>query len=483
MPSGARPAALITPTMNRLILATALLPGWCLSDSIAAPQYLAVGENAVGHWNLERVVLRDRRELRGYIESEDPCWLNLVQIERPANRPMYLVIRPIKRNLVVEMDRLASDKRDALRRRIEAFRNHTLIEAAQADAIKLALFLQDNQHFHRYRGRWFTLETDVDEPTTRRMIVRLEQVFTAYRQVLPPRLKPSRPLRLKVFGSMTAYREFLSRSAIRAPGSACFVVEDNLVVGGSRMNQLAAALKKTTARDASLRARLEELEVELRERLREASERLRSQGVAPALIRKLAIHETANLHRQVDRIENGLKECARDNARTLEELRAEVFSRLAHEAFHAYLENYVYPHDQYDVPRWLNEGLAVMFEQGQLESDTLRVDAPNRAALKRLQEDLCSPDRLRLEELLASGADEFLEADSSNRYYAHSWGAAYYLTFRCGLLSGPALDRYVRSDVANQPPVVRFEKFFGRPLDEFERQWHEYVSALDGSSR
>ena len=44
-----------------------------------------------------------------------------------------------------------------------------------------------------------------------------------------------------------------------------------------------------------------------------------------------------------------------------------MFRRLAHEAFHAYLETYVYPRQAYDVPRWLNEGLAQTFEAGLLE--------------------------------------------------------------------------------------------------------------------
>ena len=45
-----------------------------------------------------------------------------------------------------------------------------------------------------------------------------------------------------------------------------------------------------------------------------------------------------------------------------------MFARAYHESFHAYLENYVYPHDHYDVPRWLNEGLAVMMEGGILDA-------------------------------------------------------------------------------------------------------------------
>ena len=82
--------------------------------------------------------------------------------------------------------------------------------------------------------------------------------------------------------------------------------------------------------------------------------------------------------------------------------------RLYHEAFHAYLRNSVYPRQQYDVPPWLNEGLAVIFEGGLLEGNTLRVDAPNPAALKKLKADLAGPAPLELDSLLSAGEGQFL---------------------------------------------------------------------------
>jgi len=466
--------------MSRLLLSAVLPILGCLGGT-AAGQYLSVPEGGappIGHWDLERLELRDHRELRGYIESEDPYWLHLVQIERPAGRPMHLVIRPIKRDLVAEIGRLEADGRAKLRERIDAFRNRATIEAARADAVELTLVTRAGARFNRYRGKWFTLESDLDEPVTRRMIVRLEQVFTAYRQVLPPRAKPTRPLTLKVFGSMDAYEDFLKWSGIRVPGPACFVEEDNLVAAGSRMDLVAAQLAKIKARHAQLQARLDRLRAELRQRLKEAGENLRRQGVPPAQIRKLALLETAQLQREIDRIEDDLKRCARENARTFDRFMADVFSRLYHEAFHAYLENYVYPHDRFDVPRWLNEGLAVTFEQGQLESDTLRVDAPNRAALETLQEDLRGDRPLPLTALLTAPPRAFVENGSAKLYYAYSWGVAYYLTFERNLFAGPALDRYVQPAAAELPPVERFEQFVGQPLAEFERAWREYVLGL-----
>ncbi len=160
-----------------------------------------------------------------------------------------------------------------------------------------------------------------------------------------------------------------------------------------------------------------------------------------------------------------------------------MFARIYHETFHAYLENYVFPHAKWKTPRWLNEGLAVMFESGVLEGDTLRVDAPNAAALKRLKADLSGPRPLGLERLLATDGAAFLQlhgsdAAASDRLYAYAWGLAYYLVFQQRLLSNPALAEYVSPAAERLGPVPRFERLVGMTLGQFEPRWRAYVLAL-----
>ena len=41
--------------------------------------------------------------------------------------------------------------------------------------------------YRHYRSKWFTLDSTADEQNTRRVIVRAEQIFAAYRQIVPPR--------------------------------------------------------------------------------------------------------------------------------------------------------------------------------------------------------------------------------------------------------------------------------------------------------
>ena len=66
------------------------------------------------------------------------------------------------------------------------------------------------------------------------------------------------------------------------------------------------------------------------------------------------------------------------------------------------------------MPHWLNEGLAQIFEAGQVEADSLRIDAPDRTRLTQLQDDLQSERPLTIQEVLLADEQEFLNP-ASNR--------------------------------------------------------------------
>ncbi len=453
--------------MIRLFVITVgLLGGWYTPGASAA------------EWALERVELLDGRRYQGLIESEDESWVNLIQIRRPPGRRAYLVIRPIDRASVAAVVRLKPRQRAKLRRWIDQFVRHTQIEAGRMQAIRLDIVTESGKHYLRYRGKWFTLLSNLDEPTTRRIIVRTEQVFIAYRRILAARTESSRPLRFVVLGSMSEYRAYLERFGLRIQNPACFIEEENLVVAGSQYTRLAAQLEKIKAQHDQILADLDRLEKHLSTGRAELARQLRQQGTPKAEIAKLLAIESRKFTEEIKNKRNELKVCSRQNARMFDQITRQMFTRLYHEAFHAYLENYVYPHDKYDVPRWLNEGQAVMFEGGLLESDTLRVDAPNREALQRLKADLADGRPLPLAELLAADAQAFLLPSGADRYYAYSWGLAYYLAFERRRLGSPALQQYVQQSAKAAGPVERFERFVGVPLEEFEAAWQNYILKL-----
>ncbi|MCX7702370.1 MAG: DUF1570 domain-containing protein, partial [Gemmataceae bacterium] len=165
-----------------------------------------------------------------------------------------------------------------------------------------------------------------------------------------------------------------------------------------------------------------------------------------------------------------------------------LFAQLYHEAFHAYLANFVYPARGPQPPRWLNEGLAQIFETAILEGCELRVGHADPVRLERASKAAPRGELVPLADLLRSNAKHFLVAHDSDRlvsdrYYLTSWALAFHLSFERRLLGTPELDRFIQRCHAGHDPIEAFEQLLGTPLSEFESAFHRYLIFLqpDGS--
>lgn len=427
---------------------------------------------------LEAVITVDGRRHEGLIESESQSWVNL---QRRPGKPMSLLIRPIDRSRVTRVIRLVASDREKLGRQIDQFVNRARIEAGRMEAIELDQSQRAGIRYYHYSGPWFTLDASTDENTARRIIVRVEQVFTAFRQVLAPRQKPNHGLHVIVFGSLEEYHQYLAELGLKIENRACFVENANLLLAGTELGLYSAELSKVAVAHLRLRKELETLEKQLPERLQRFAEHLKQSGLPSQEIARLLNQEKQKANKEIADHQRQVQASDRKNAREFEKVAGQVFNRLYHEAFHAYLENFVFPREKYQVPRWLNEGLAVMVEGGQLESGVLRVDSPERTSLRRLQADLATAP-LPLADLLKAGPETFLPNGErtraeTQRYYAAAWGLAYYLSFEKHLLTGPGLELYVRPGQADTPRR-RFERLVGMSLFDFEKAWHAYIARL-----
>jgi hypothetical protein len=221
------------------------------------------------------------------------------------------------------------------------------------------------------------------------------------------------------------------------------------------------------------------LETLLRDKLASLAQQLKGSGAGEEELRQLRAAARRELDRQLEQQKLEIRQAERAN----QELYQQQFQVLYHEAFHAYLDNYVYDPARYEVPRWLNEGWAQVFEGGLLDAGTLRLDAPNPAALAALRQDLQRGGMLPLADVLRATAEHFLvrhddATRGSHRTYLYSWGLAHYLTFQLQLLDTAALDRYVDTDSGPRDPVRRFEQLIGMPLERFQRQWRSAMLEL-----
>jgi len=332
---------------------------------------------------------------------------------------------------------------------------------------------------------WLLLDSTTDEETTRRSIVRIEQMFAAYSEILPPRTHPVQPLSVKLFGTMVEYKTYIKSTLglKEMQNPAVFAAGENLLAAGSELSAYAQQMREVRRRHAALRADYERRKAMMPDRLASLRKQLEVGGFSAADQRATVQLTQSHWQHELDDINLQINVAERFNLEEFDKVTAGMFARLFHEAFHAYLENYVFPQRDHDVPRWLNEGLAQIFETGQLEAGTLRLDAPHALRLEALQNDLRSAKPLSLAEILRANGREFLvdhpggEA-ASTRYYLYSWGLAYYLAFRQPVLETAALDRYVDPAAAKSDSIVRFEKLVGMPLNQFESRWQAEMLKL-----
>lgn len=434
---------------------------------------------------MERLVLKDGREFFGLIEATSPSAVEFMEIHRPQGKPMYLVIRPIERSAVQSIHRLPDKERELLEQRIHSFKNRARIEGRRMESVPLKQVNLDGMRFYQSEGDWLQLESTTSEELTRRITVRLEQILLAFRQVLPPRRKPEagKTMHLKVFGTSDQYYQYLRDQKIDLRNLAYYDASRNLVVAGSDINRFADQLSAVRRQHEKLQAEQAAQTAALPEQLRELNEQLESSGVDAKERRRILTAAQQRLQKQQAELDRKIAAADRKNAALLDEIVEQMLRRLYHEAFHAYLENYVYERSRYDVPRWLNEGLAQVFESGRLEADTLRIDAPLPSVLAQLQSDLRSSRPLSVAEVLSANPTVFLVphrsgGTASTRHYLYSWGLAYYLTFELSLLESSALEQYVTARQQPIAPVSRFEQLVNMPLSQFEPAWRKYILEL-----
>lgn len=460
--------------------------GWMLIGATVAygQQDEAASNGLADRWKFDRILLDSGKTIEGMVLDDDgETDLEFAEVRRLRGKPMNLVIRPIERRTIANLEKLSDAERAQLRVHLDKFIHRAAIEARRMEDIRLTATERDGTNYWQYHGNWFWLESTANETTTRRAAVRIEQVFTGYRQVLPPRRSPQRRLKIMLFGAETQYAAFLRGLGLEIANPAFFAADFNIVAAGSNANRFTQELEAAGKQHEAAKLKASDELAKLPGRLTMLTNQLRKSGIAEIERKAIVAAEQRVWQKQRQRLFDEIVQADRRNARLFDQVTGEMFARLYHEAFHAYLDNYVYPHQEFDVPRWLNEGLALTFEGGQVESETLRIDAPNRRALRTLQTDLQQPKPMSLAELLTANTDDFLPVHrggegTAARLYAYSWGLAYYLTFDESLLDSPKFTEYLTSGSLAESPIRRFEKLVGRPLAEFEPEWQKAMLRL-----
>jgi hypothetical protein len=251
-------------------------------------------------------------------------------------------------------------------------------------------------------------------------------------------------------------------------------------VAGGELNAFSRRLQQTQTQNEEVRRQYKALKSSFPERLASLIQQMKERGYASAQIEHEVKLRSAAWQREYDQALGRLELAAVQNEAAFAAATGQIFAQLYHEAFHAYAENYVCPQGGAALPHWLNEGLAQIFEAGQIEADSLRIDSPDRMRLTQLQADLRSERPLTIQELVAADEQEFLNPASNRsaqRYYLYAWGLAYYLAFEKNRLRPEVLDAFL-SNAEDFGPAARFTRLVEMPIAKFERLWREAILAM-----
>jgi hypothetical protein len=445
----------------------------------------ARGEGAPGspEWKGDVVHRKKGPPLSGLVEKQTATIVQLRCFSRKPGSPTILYTVELPATEVERIELLPEDERQRLRQRLDAvlLEHRTLAEHLKSldgggksgkgseevfDLRPAAWVSGAPAAALEYRSAYFRLLSNAQPEVVKLAAIELEQVYAAYARSLPPRAAGA-PTLVVLTGSLADYQELLRGRGLHLTNPAFYDAEQNQVVCASDLQRLADELEKARQHHGRLCSQLTQREAELKEAYR---------GAVPAEIRA-----------PIDEARTRIKATEARNAEAFRRARVRLFQRLYHEAFHAYLASFVYPPAETAVPRWLNEGLAQVFETAIVEAGELRIGHADPERLAALRQALAQDTLVPLPELLRAGPRPFQVAhasqrQASDRYYLASWALTFHLTFQRQLL-GARLDEYVRALHRGTDPVEAFRDLVGQPLAAFEKDFRQYLQHLRPDGR
>ena len=444
----------------------------------AAPADTAPGED---DWKYDVVHLKNGDALSGMVVEQDARHVFFRRIVRKPGAPTLIFSDDLKRSDVDRMDLLNDDDRDQLARRVEALVRErdqlaTRLRLLDPDASKGQLASGDELALKPapwpadpkvkglgYQSTYFRLVSDARPEVVQLAAIHLEQVYAAYAHALPPRVPAPEPTTILLAQSLKDYQILVAKEGQNLFNPAYFDPQKNQIVCASDLGRLADALERTRRDAEKALADLKDKEKELQQAYKG---RVPPDEMAPILAERKRMQALQDQNEEV---------FARARRRLLQ--------RLYHEAFHAYLSDCVYTPADGEAPRWLNEGLAQIFETAVYEVGELRVGRPDKDRLDAVHTALAKGTLLPTPDLLRADYKQFKvahasEQEASDRYYLASWALAFDLAFNRKLLGTKELDDYVHALKRGASPLDAFRDLVGEPLADFEKEHLEYLKNL-----
>lgn len=469
------------PAHLRVALACVALVGALVCRAGRAAEDVAPGTD---DWRYDVVHRKRGDAFRGLVLQQNAAHVRLQYVSRRPGAPTVLYTIELPAEEVDHVELLPDEERDRLRQRLDALRQQRrqltdwlrLLEPgaapaerpAEAPDLKTVGWPGGSGKALEFRSSHFRLISNARTEIVELAAFHLEQVYAAYARALPPRTAGA-PTLILLAGSVADYQELLRGRGLTLTNPAFYDSERNQVVCACDLQRLAEEVQRNREHHAKLAIELSQREADLKAAYK---------GAIPAALKA-----------PLDDARKQLKTADARNQEAFQKACRRLQQRLYHEAFHAYLANWVYPPDRCTVPRWLNEGLAQIFETAIVEVGELRLGYPDPERREAVLTALKKSTFLPVGDLIRAGPRAFQvayagEQQVSDRHYLTSWGLAFCLTFDRKVLGTTRLDDYVRSLHRGAAPMEAFATLVGQPAAAFEKDLHYYLQHLrpDGTA-
>jgi len=421
-------------------------------------------------WVFDIVRLTSGTEFRGLIEKESPTQISFTAVQRQPGRPTVFFPTVFAKHEVSKVTRLSTAQREQLDLRIKNLRNEPESRKSRLKQLDLKRIDWDKKPNTgwRYESDWFVLESNSREYTVRQVAVRLEEIFASFGRFIAPKPVGGATTTIRVFRSCDEYRQLLRQEGRQFDNAGYYETSRRLVVCSSDLESLAAKMAVVKKNHQKTIADNKQKETELKKHYKgtELSRHLRPMQ---------------DFRRDAEQAEKKNQLMFADSERNL-------FSLLAHEAFHAYVDTGADLPPKSQLPRWLNEGLAQVFESAIMEGGELRLGHADPKRLERIKLMLRRRELLPLTDVLRTRPEQFCDdhanrAGQAEQRYLTAWALSMYLTFDRQLVGGRDFKAYLQSLAQGKDAEDSFNQWVGGKLGAVERDWLDYIAALqtDGS--
>lgn len=431
----------------------------CLAPSGSAQEKAGERQHA-----FDQLVLHNGSRMEGLVIEEASSEIRFqFLVSKPGVRTLVFEVT-YDRSEVASISKAKEPGRTLAKHLINSIETNKKREVEKTRQLSLrnTLWIDGSGSALQYQGPYFELLSNGKESLVRLVAVKLEEIFGAYVRTLGQRHQPKTPVRIILFHSLAEYRSWQQKKAIAILNPAVYDAKANEILIGSDLEN------QTKQFDELLRKHKQQLK-ELNDQKKLIVKHY--SGQPPPLLTK-----------QVQQLNYQLNTLHTENEATYAKIEAEFFAVLYHEAFHAYLDQWVFPSSLNHVPRWLNEGLAQIFENAFVEVDELRIGRIDEKRLLEIQDEIRRGRFMTIREILLAPPQQFFvrhtqESFEADRQYNASWALSHFLTYELRLLGSPALEEFVK-EPANGNEVKRFEKLVSMPLEQCEQRWKDYLLRL-----